>query len=727
MEDYRTATKLMSPNCYMASVDLQDAYFLINMHESSKKYLRFKFEQHTYEFQCLPFGLSSAPYIFTKLLKPVVSYLRSKGFFIVNYLDDFLCLGSSYSDCLNCVTETVNLLTNLGFVINHQKSQLIPSQCQQFLGFELNSLNMTIGLPLEKRKKILNLLKDVAKRKNIIIREFAKLLGVLTSACPAIAYGWMYTKLLEREKFLALRQSNDNYDGKMVIPDILNEELIWWEKHIMTATNLIRNGQYSLEIYSDASLSGWGVMCNGERANGFWDSIESQNHINLLELKAAFMGLQCFASDIHNSEILLRIDNTVAISYINRMGGIQYSHLNEITRQIWKWCEERQLYIFASYIKSKDNVEADEESRRSNIDTEWDLSFTAFTDIVDEYGEPEIDLFASRLNTKCTKYISWKRDPSAFNVDAFTVDWGSYYFYSFPPFSLILKCLRKIINDRATDPFQNDIPFLMEFLTFEYNNGANYSSLNTYRSALALIFGKIFSENDIVIRFLRGVFRSRPSFPRYQTTWDPNIILDFVSNYYPNDDLTLGQITKKLAVLLALSSGQRVQTLSLIRVSNIRIGEVNIEIVINDIIKTSMPGRPMPRLVIPFFPNRVQVCPAKTLSSYLEATQHLRSTSNTERLFLTTRKPVHNASPSTISRWIKEIMKESGIDTEVFSAHSTRHASTSAAHRRGISLDLIKRCAGWSGNSLVFSKFYDRPLTSNCDEGAFAEAIYDSI
>lgn len=450
MEDYRTATKLMSPNCYMASVDLKDAYFLINMHESSKKYLRFKFEQHTYEFQCLPFGLSSAPYIFTKLLKPVVSYLRSKGFFIVNYLDDFLCLGSSYSDCLNCVTETVNLLTNLGFVINHQKSQLIPSQCQQFLGFELNSLNMTIGLPLEKRKKILNLLKDVAKRKNIIIREFAKLLGVLTSACPAIAYGWMYTKLLEREKFLALRQSNDNYDGKMVIPDILNEDLIWWEKHIMTATNLIRNGQYSLEIYSDASLSGWGVMCNGERANGFWDSIESQNHINLLELKAAFMGLQCFASDIHNSEILLRIDNTVAISYINRMGGIQYSHLNEITRQIWKWCEERQLYIFASYIKSKDNVEADEESRRSNIDTEWDLSFTAFTDIVDEYGEPEIDLFASRLNTKCTKYISWKRDPSAFNVDAFTVDWGSYYFYSFPPFSLILKCLRKIINDRAT-------------------------------------------------------------------------------------------------------------------------------------------------------------------------------------------------------------------------------------------------------------------------------------
>lgn len=221
-------------------------------------------------------------------------------------------------------------------------------------------------------------------------------------------------------------------------------------KHIITSKNSIRSGQYTLEIFTDASLSGWGVMCNGERSNGFWDATESRCHINLLELKAAFIGLKCFARNKYNSEILLRIDNTVAISYINRMGGIQYTHLNYITRNIWEWCEERRLYIFASYIKSKENVEADEESRRTNIDTEWDLSSTAFNKIVNYYGEPEVDLFATRLNAKCSSYVSWKRDPSAFNVDAFTIDWSSYYFYAFPPFSLILKSLRKIINDGAT-------------------------------------------------------------------------------------------------------------------------------------------------------------------------------------------------------------------------------------------------------------------------------------
>lgn len=280
-------------------------------------------------------------------------------------------------------------------------------------------------------------------------------------------------------------------------------------------------------------------------------------------------------------------------------------------------------------------------------------------------------------------------------------------------------------QSKEKDPFLMNLPFLLEFLTHEYSSGASYSSLNTSRSALALIFGKNFSENVIITRFLKGVFRCRPSFPRYQTTWDPNIVLNYITTFFPNEELSLSQITGKTAVLLALSTGQRVQTLSLIRLSNVRVSDSSIDIVINDVIKTSTPNRPMPYLSIPFFPNQIEVCPARALSSYLEATNAFRTTTNTERLFLTTRKPFHNASPSTISRWIKNVMRASGVNTEIFSAHSTRHASTSAAHRRGLSIDLIKKCAGWSGNSLVFAKFYNRPLASNYDEGTFAEAVYD--
>ncbi|CAK1588906.1 unnamed protein product [Parnassius mnemosyne] len=142
------------------------------------------------------------------------------------------------------------------------------------------------------------------------------------------------------------------------------------------------------------------------------------------------------------------MDNTTAISYINRMGGIQYTHLNDLARSLWKWCEQRNLWVYASYVNTKEN-RADTASRIVNSDTEWSLSNEAFQSIINHFGQPEIDLFASRDNTKCAKFISWKQDPDAVSVDAFTADWNNYYFYAFPPFSLILKCLRKIIYDNA--------------------------------------------------------------------------------------------------------------------------------------------------------------------------------------------------------------------------------------------------------------------------------------
>lgn len=450
MEDIRTASKLVSKFDFMANIDLKEAYFFIPIHSSSRKYLRFKFQGQVYEFQCLAFGLSSAPYVFTKLMKPVTTYLRNEGHRLVIYLDDLLCIDSTFIGCSNKVNEVVNLLEKLGFIINHKKSDILPSQQKIFLGFEIDTIDMALKLPQTKRRKILEIIKSLSKKQCILIREFAKFLGLLTSACPAVDYGWAYTKQFEREKFLALQSSNDNYDKTMKLSPALKPHFTWWENNIMNSIKPFRSNQYSLEIFSDSSLTGWGIACNGETSSGFWSFSESQNHINFLELRAAFIGLKCFANNLTNTEILLRIDNTTAISYINRMGGVQYEHLNEETRQIWQWCEIRRLFIFASYIKSKDNTDADRESRCSNIDTEWSLSLEAYNEIENVLGSPDIDLFASLLNAKCLRYVSWKRDPNAFNIDAFTLNWGGYFFYCFPPFSLILKCLRKIIDDQAS-------------------------------------------------------------------------------------------------------------------------------------------------------------------------------------------------------------------------------------------------------------------------------------
>lgn len=226
-----------------------------------------------------------------------------------------------------------------------------------------------------------------------------------------------------------------------------------------------------MEIFSDTSLTGWGAASNGQKTHGFWNQLEQKLHINNLELIAAFLALKCFASEERNCEILLRIDNTTAISYINRLGGIKFKALNKIAKQIWQWAETRHIWLFASYIPSRDNKDADKESRRLNIHTEWELNNRAFTIVTNALGQPTIDLFASRINAKCKTYCSWQRDPESFAIDAFTISWNNSFFNAFRPF---LRCLRKVVDDKAEGivivplwPAQPWFPLFTKLLTQE--------------------------------------------------------------------------------------------------------------------------------------------------------------------------------------------------------------------------------------------------------------------
>jgi len=76
-------------------------------------------------------------------------------------------------------------------------------------------------------------------------------------------------------------------------------------------------------IFFDASSTGWGAHCLGQSVSGAWQGEEVTFHINVLELRAAGRALQAFAGDRQEVTILLRIDNTTALTYINKMGGIQ--------------------------------------------------------------------------------------------------------------------------------------------------------------------------------------------------------------------------------------------------------------------------------------------------------------------------------------------------------------------------------------------------------------------
>ena len=142
-------------------------------------------------------------------------------------------------------------------------------------------------------------------------------------------------------------------------------------------------------------------------------------------------------------------DNTTAIAYINNMGGIKSSTCNEIAKETWSCCEKHSIWLSAAFIPGKENKAADKKSREFNDATEWQLSTNVFYEICQNFGFPDIDLFASRNNKQIDKYVSWKPEPEAYAVDAFSICWSNDFMYIFPPFSIVGKVIRKIIEEKV--------------------------------------------------------------------------------------------------------------------------------------------------------------------------------------------------------------------------------------------------------------------------------------
>ena len=137
-----------------------------------------------------------------------------------------------------------------------------------------------------------------------------------------------------------------------------------------------------------------------------------------------------------------------------------------------------------------------------------------------------------------------------------------------------------------------------------------------------------------------------------------------------------------------------------------------------DLLKQSRPSVKSPIMELCAYPENPKICVVKTLSHYLERTQLFREQES--KLFLTYQKPYHHAvSASTISRWIKCMLKQAGIDTTKFGAHSTRAASSSAAKQAGVPIRDILSTGGWSSER-TFARHYSVPIQK---KNNFAEAI----
>ena len=235
MDTFASAIKLVQKDCFIASIDLLDAYYSVSMDKTSKKYLKFQWQGKLYAFTCMPNGLYSAPRKFTKLIKPCFAWLRQLGHTNVAYIEDSLLISESFTDCQKNVAHTKGVLENLGFLINMQKSVLTPTQQITFLGFVIDSVSMTVTLTSQKRLTTKKVVLNLLQKQKATIREVATVVGKLVSCFPAVAHGAMHYRFLDVNKNNALRKFKGNYEAFMFLDQDMKSDLQWWLDNIDTA------------------------------------------------------------------------------------------------------------------------------------------------------------------------------------------------------------------------------------------------------------------------------------------------------------------------------------------------------------------------------------------------------------------------------------------------------------------------------------------------------------
>lgn len=231
--------------------------------------------------------------------------------------------------------------------------------------------------------------------------------------------------------------------------------------------------------------------------------------------------------------------------------------------------------------------------------------------------------------------------------------------------------------------------------------------------------GKTMYDENILAKFMKGVFTRRPNLPRYNVTWDTGLVLRLLETWSPLSKLSLLRLSQKLVTLMLLLSGQRGQTMHLLKCCNIECNDEMLILRIDELLKTSGPSSHLGEIVLPAYRENKNLCVVHTYRVYLTRTMQIRKSEN---LFISSQRPFTAVSRDTISRWVKIVLKEAGISPKLFGPHSTRAAATSQANFQGVPLATIIKTAGWSKDQ-TFRKHYNKPITR---DPMFARAILEN-
>ena len=306
MDHLKVIIKVMQQGDWAVLINLTDAYMHIPIRQSHQRFLRFAVDNQVWQFRALPFGPTTAPRIFTKLVSVVVQYLRQQRVQIWTYLDDWI-LTQNPNQLLAHRDLVLNTLVKLGFLPNLIKSDLVPSQDVNFIGARFLLKEGFVTLPQDRAQILKETVKQILNQPFSTAYLFLRLLGLMTACLQVIPWARLQMRPIQLFLLAHWRPSRREIWELIPIKDHLIPHLRWWleDENLFPGVPL-NETLLQITLTTDASMLGWGATCNLQTCQGCWNVEQKTLHINILEMEAVIQSVLHFHTLLKGKVILLR-------------------------------------------------------------------------------------------------------------------------------------------------------------------------------------------------------------------------------------------------------------------------------------------------------------------------------------------------------------------------------------------------------------------------------------
>lgn len=451
LEDLSSAWYSLPLNGYLATFDLRSGYHHLSIAREDRPYLAFSWEGVTYQFAAMPFGLSPAPWVFTKVFRSLVRMWREKGYNVTLYLDDGLILAQTEEELVRVVRAVREDLERAGVSIAEEKSNWIPSQLGSWLGFEIDLREGSVRVSEDRVVKALERLTLLREEEFPTVRDRNRVTGSLMSM--SLVLGDSAT-LLTRALLCSIakaQQSSSSPNTRLPLSGEEKGEIDQWIcelKQRSVRSFVDPPWHFDLRVETDASANALGVVVRereGEepvaRTSRNLSPSEREESSTLRELRAVEFAVTTFEREWKGLNVLFFGDNQSTMSILKK--GSMKEELHEIAMRVERARVRMGARFKFHWIPREMNTEADMASRDIDAD-DWSLQGWVVERAVNKWGRPDIDMFADNVNTKCERFVSRVPNRGSYSIDAFARPdlWSSQsLLWCVPPPSLLCQTL----------------------------------------------------------------------------------------------------------------------------------------------------------------------------------------------------------------------------------------------------------------------------------------------